>query len=103
MRFAVQARRSSSGQVVTIRSRGTPSACDAGGAVVEEVQLAGRVGVGVDREQAPDLDRQRQQVVGRVLPLRTAVDLDRDVVVAARGEHRLGVELALRPGAPPAA
>ena len=55
--------------------------------------------VGVDREQAADLDGQPQQVIGRVLAFWPAVDLHRDAVVAAGGEHRLRVELRLRAAA----
>src|SRR3954453_4117109 len=52
-----------------------------GGPVVEEVELPRRVRVAVDREQAAQLERQVQQVVGRVAALRTPVDLHRDAVL----------------------
>ena len=68
-----------------------------GRAVVEEVELPRRVGVAVHREQAPDLDREPQQVVGRVLPLRPAVDLDGSAVLRARREHVVRVEHGLGP------
>ena len=54
--------------------------------------------VGVDRELAAALDGQAQQPLRRVEPLGPGVDLDRGAVLDARGEHRLGVELALGPG-----
>ena len=38
-----------------------------------------------------------EQLLGRVLALGSAVDLDRRVEPGARGEHDVGVELALRP------
>ena len=68
-----------------------------GAAVVEPVELPGRVRVGVDREQAAGLDGQAQQPLRRVEPLRPGVDLHRDPVLGARREHRVGVELRLRP------
>ena len=61
------------------------------------VELAGGVGVGVDRDQAAGLDGQAQQALGRVLALGPGVDLDGDAAGGAGGEHRLGVELALGP------
>ena len=64
------------------------------------VQLPGRVGVGVDREQAAGLDREPQQPPGRVQPLRPGVDLDGDAEPLAGREHQLGVERRLAPGAP---
>jgi hypothetical protein len=61
------------------------------------VELPGRVRVGVDGDPAARLDREPQQPLGRVEPLRAAVHLDRDVEAGAGGEDQLGVELALRP------
>src|SRR4051794_4579948 len=69
------------------------------GAGRDEVELAGGVRVAVDREQAAGRERHGDEVVGRVATLRARVDLDRHVVLGAGGEHGLGVELALRPGA----
>ena len=68
-------------------------------AVDQPVQLAGRVRVGVDGEDAADLGGQGEQPVRRVLALRPAVDLHRDAFVPAGGEDRLGVEDRLRPAA----
>jgi len=55
------------------------------------------VRVGVDGEQAAGLDGQAQQPPGRVAAFRTAVDLDRDAVITAGCEHRLGIEGRLGP------
>ena len=52
------------------------------------VQLTGRVGVGVHDEGAAGLQRQAQQPLGRVEPLRPAVDLHRHVEHRAGGEDR---------------
>ena len=60
------------------------------------LELAGRVGVGVDRDLAVPVEGQSEQLLGRVLALGPAVDLDRGVEVGAGGEHDVGVELALR-------
>ena len=56
--------------------------------------------VGVDREPATGFQRLAQQPLRRVEAFRAAVDLDRLVVFDRGGEHRLGVERALRPAAP---
>lgn len=56
------------------------------------LELAGGVGVGVDRHQAPPTERGVEEVVGWVLTLRTAVDLDRGAESGARCEHEVGVE-----------
>jgi hypothetical protein len=50
------------------------------------------VGVAVDGELAADLDGQLEQVVRRIHAFWPAVDLNDDVVLAAGGEHRFGVE-----------
>jgi hypothetical protein len=66
---AAQASSASVGQVLTIRSMGT----GLGGprtAVVEPVELARRVRVGVQREPAARLERLPQQALGRVEPVR---------------------------------
>ena len=56
------------------------------------LELAGGVGVGVDREQAAVVDGDVEQLLGRVEPLGPAVDLDRGVELRAGGEHVVGVE-----------
>ena len=54
------------------------------------------MGVGVDREQAADLEGQLDELVGRVLPLGAGVDLHGGVALEARLEDRAGVEVRLR-------
>src|SRR6266516_5460686 len=70
------------------------------GAVDQPVQLAGGVRVGVDGEHAAGLGGQLQQPVRRVGALWPAVDLDGHALLPARGKHRRGVELRLRPPTP---
>ena len=60
--------------------------------MTEPFELTGGMGVGVDADVAPETDGQAQQVVGRVLPLRARVDLDRRSGPGTRLENRLGVE-----------
>ena len=70
-----------------------------GGAVATEglpLELAGRVGVGVDREPAAVLDRHVEQLARWVEALRAAVDLHRGAELRARCEHVVGVELRRR-------
>ena len=86
-------------RVLMTRSGPMPSASRPGAAAAQPVELPRRVRVGVDGEQAAGLGGQAQQRAGRVLALGAAVDLDRDAVLAAGGEHRLGVEVRLRPAA----
>ena len=69
-------------------------------AVDLEVELARRVRVAVDREEAAEVAGQLEQPGRRVAALGAGVDLDRDVVLGAGLEDRLRVELRLRPGAP---
>ena len=64
-------------------------------AVDLEVQLARRVGVAVDREQAAQLDGQLQQLGRRIPALRARVDLDGGAGLRAGPEDLLGVELRL--------
>ena len=66
-----------------------------GAAVDLEVELPGGVRVGVDGEQAADLDREPEQSGRRVASLGPGVDLDRDVVLGAGLEHRARIELRL--------
>lgn len=87
---------------MTIRSGGHSEALRPGRAVGEEVELTRRVGVGVDAEEAARLERERDELVGRVAALGSGVDLDGDVVRRARREDRLRIELARRPGPAPA-
>jgi hypothetical protein len=61
------------------------------------VELAGGVRVGVDGELAAQVDGEGEQPQRRIQPLGPGVDLHRGAVLDARGEHRLGVEGALRP------
>src|SRR5216683_3548940 len=61
------------------------------------VELAGRVGVGIDGETAACFEGEAEQAHGRVEPLRTGVDLDGDVVGSAGIEDPCGVELRLGP------
>src|SRR5262245_49505380 len=56
------------------------------------LELTGRVGVGVDRDLAVPLEREGEQLVGRILSFGAAVDLDRGVEAGARGEDDLGIE-----------
>ena len=89
---AAQATRSSAGQVLTT-SVGLDAV--AGGLVAAvglPLELAGRVGVGVDADLAAPLEGEVEQLVGRVLALGPAVDLDRGVELGAGGEDDLGVE-----------
>src|SRR5690606_17821883 len=51
------------------------------------LHLAGRVGVGVDGEAQIPLQRQLHQLVGRVLALGAAVDLEGGVELGAGREH----------------
>ncbi len=69
-------------------------------AVVEQVELARRVRVAVDREQAADVAGQLEQPRGRVAALGPGVDLDGDVVLDAGLEDGPRVELRC-PGALP--
>ncbi len=57
------------------------------------------MGVGVDGEQAPDLQRQVQQAGRRVPTFRAGVDLDGGTGIAAGGEDLLRVELGFGPDA----
>src|SRR3954453_8480556 len=66
-------------------------------AVAEKLQLAGRMRVSVDGKQEADLQRQVQQARGWVPALGPRVDLDGGAVVAAGGEHLLGIELRFGP------
>ena len=50
------------------------------------------MGVGVDREQASGLERDRDELVRWVFALGSRVDLHGDPVRRARVEHRAGVE-----------
>ena len=61
------------------------------------VELSRRVRVGVDGEEAAEVARELDELVGRVAALGARVDLDRDVVLEARPEDLLGVELGRRP------
>src|SRR5262249_50293913 len=70
----------------------------AGAAVPLPVELARRVRIRVDGEQAAQVQRHAHEVAGRVQPVRAAVDLDRHLAFGARREHGLVVELALWPG-----
>src|SRR3954454_12779586 len=51
-----------------------PGALRALCAVIDERELSRSMGIGVDREEAAQLEGERQQLIGRVLPLRTGVD-----------------------------
>ena len=62
-------------------------------AVRLHVQLAGSMRVGVDREEAADVEGQRDQLVRGVAALGAAVDLDRRAVLRAGLEHGARVEL----------
>src|SRR6478752_1250646 len=57
------------------------------------VELPGCVRVGVDREEAAEVAGQLDELVRRVAPLGARVDLDGDVVLEARAEDLLGIEL----------
>ena len=65
---------------------------DAGRAVLEEVELAGRVRVGVEGEVAAGVDRLADEIVGRVAAFGARIDLDGDAVLGACSEHGLGIE-----------
>src|SRR6478672_13109600 len=65
------------------------------------VELTRRVRVGVDGEEAAEVARQLDELVGRVAALGPRVDLDRDVVLEARPEDLLRVELGGRAFAAP--
>ena len=69
-------------------------------AVVEQVELARGVGVGVDGEQAAEVAGQLEQPVGGSRRSGRRVDLDGDVVLDARLEDRPRVELATAGGCP---
>src|SRR5690349_10964727 len=56
------------------------------------VELPGGVGVGVDGEEAAEVARELDELVGRVAALGAGVDLDGDVVLEAGPEDLLGVE-----------
>src|SRR3954452_10551057 len=66
------------------------------------VELPRGVRVGVDGEEAAEVARQLDQLVRRIAPLGTRVDLDRHVVLEAGAEDLLGVELRRRTLAPAA-
>ena len=95
-----QVRRRSRGQVLTTRSAGTPSRVARSPPYCEEVELAGRVGVGVDGEQAAGLERQDEAArrAGRSAPGRELISTATSCSAQA-ANTAAGVELALRPGA----
>ena len=68
-------------------------------AVLQEVELARRVRVAVDGEQASGVAGELEQLGRRVASFGPRVDLDRDVVLDAGLEDRLRVEARGRPGA----
>jgi hypothetical protein len=75
--------------------------CDTtfGGPVAANVlplELPGRVSVGVDREAASDLERESQEVAGRILSLRARVDLNGDVIFSTCSEYGFVIEVGLR-------
>src|SRR5919106_3628937 len=76
-----------------------------GGAVTAvrlPLELPGRVGIRVDGERATGLYSESEQPLGRIQPLGTRIDLDGNAELAASLEDDVGIELRLRPGAPPA-
>ena len=82
---------------MSTRSAGTPQSTAREQPLSQPVELPRRVRVGVDRERAAGLDRQPQQPLRRVEPLRPRVDLHGDAVLGAGGEDGVGVELRLGP------
>ena len=90
---AVQARRSSAAIVLTTSSGSMPWAAALSQPNGCHSSWPGGVGVGVDGDLAAPLEGQVEQLVGRVLALGPAVDLDRGAELGAGGEHDLGVEL----------
>ena len=89
----VHANSSSADQVLTILSTGTAAGRGSLAAVGQPVELTRGVGVGIDGHQAPGLDGEAEQPLGRIETLRAAVDLDRDAEPFAGGEDDVCVEL----------
>ena len=81
------------------RSTGTPAAHCLLAAVALPLELARRVGVGVDHHHAVERESQVEQRLGRIESFGTGVDLDRRAGRGARAEDRLGVEGRLRAAA----
>ena len=70
------------------------------GTVLQEIQLARRMGVAVDAEQTAGIEGQPDQLVRRILPFGAGIDFDGHIILGARREHARGVELGLRAGSP---
>src|SRR6188768_2893396 len=64
------------------------------------VELARRVRVGVDREEAAEVARELDELVGWIASFGARVDLDGDVMLEAGAEDLLGIELRRGPLAP---
>lgn len=68
--------------------------------VAEQVELAGRVCVGVDREQATQVTGELEERGRRVAPLRSGVDLHGDTVLGTRYRRRCGRRTGSADGCP---
>src|SRR5689334_15474775 len=55
------------------------------------------MGIGVNAELAPELDPAAQPPPVEIEPPRVAIDLDRDAVLGAGGQHALYVQVIARP------
>ncbi len=82
---------------LTTRSlAGTLGRHGVGAAPAEPLQLPRSMGIGVDRDEAPERNGQTQQVLGWVLSFGTRVDLHRGAGAGTGGEDGLRIEGGLR-------
>ncbi len=67
-------------------------------AIVDPLQLAWRVGVGVDGDLAIPAQSDVQEIVGRILSFGPAINLDRSAVFGAGSKDIVGIKSALLAG-----
>jgi len=94
---AVQASNCVRGQAFTIRSSGASASTACSHPLRKPLQLTGGMGVGVDRDQAAELQGLAQQGLGRVASFGAGVDLHGGAGAGTGGEDELGIEPGLGP------